>query len=344
MLRKRTLPWLIFVVSALFMLLGWYVTRPDLDGVELDGVPEEPIDEPAPEEPTTIKVAALLVFSPVLSHGQEVELRLVGEPQVFAPGVISLPESNDEYLSLSPNGEHAVFTRREGRTTHLWESRLTDAGWIEPELVSFSGDFNDNRGTFSPDGSQLFFASDRPSTVGTDPSQSLEIWVVDRTAVGWGKPRRLGPAVNGDQHDTHPAVARSGNLYFVRWGDTETDIYVAEWTGDGYAEARPIGHGINTEGPESHPYVDPDERFLIFTPTDREGDYGGGDIYVSYRTESGWTAGANLGPPVSTEWYEYSAKVTPDGRLMFSRAGFGEPEQRPADLYVVDLEIRSTGR
>ena len=56
MLRKRTLPWLIFVVSALFMLLGWYATRPDLDGVELNGVPEEPTDEPAPEpddEPTS---------------------------------------------------------------------------------------------------------------------------------------------------------------------------------------------------------------------------------------------------------------------------------------------------
>ena len=49
MLRKRTLPYIIFVASALFMLLGWYATRPDIDGVELNGVPEEPIDEPTSE-------------------------------------------------------------------------------------------------------------------------------------------------------------------------------------------------------------------------------------------------------------------------------------------------------
>jgi endonuclease/exonuclease/phosphatase family metal-dependent hydrolase len=49
MLRKRTLPYLIFVASALFMLLGWYATRPDTDGGDMNGVPEAPIDEPAPE-------------------------------------------------------------------------------------------------------------------------------------------------------------------------------------------------------------------------------------------------------------------------------------------------------
>ena len=61
MLRKRTLPYIIFVASALFMLLGWYATRPSIDGVDLNDVPEEPDDEPAPEDPSTIKVAAFNV-------------------------------------------------------------------------------------------------------------------------------------------------------------------------------------------------------------------------------------------------------------------------------------------
>ena len=52
MSRKRTLPYIIFVASALFMLLGWYATRPRPDGGDQDGVTEEP---------TTIKVAAFNV-------------------------------------------------------------------------------------------------------------------------------------------------------------------------------------------------------------------------------------------------------------------------------------------
>ncbi|MEN8144096.1 MAG: hypothetical protein ABFS14_04020 [Gemmatimonadota bacterium] len=286
-----------------------------------------------------------LLASPQTLPGQDagIELVVTGEAEVLAPGVVSLPESNDEYLSFSPDMTHAVFTRRARRVTQLYETRWQGDGWTEPSLVPFSGDFSDNRGSFSPDGSRLFFSSNRPVSSGADRSDNLDIWVVDLDPSGWAEPRRLGPAVNGDQNDTHPSVASSGNLYFVRWGDTETDIYVSEWTGGGYAAASALSE-INTEGPDSHPNIDPGERFLVFTPTNREDGFGGGDIYVSYPTDSGWSPGRNLGPPVNTDYYEYSARVTPDGRLSFSRAGFGEPERRPADVYIVDLEIRTTGR
>jgi hypothetical protein len=52
--------------------------------------------------------------------------------------------------------------------------------------------------------------------------------------------------------------------------------------------------------------------------------------------------GSNPGPQINTDYYEYSARVGPDGRITFSRAGFGEPETRPADLYVIDLVERIT--
>jgi len=299
---------------------------------------------------TTVTAAAVLFVaaSPQSVSAQsasntDFRLAVSGAAAVFEPGVISLPETNDEYLSFSPDGQTAVFTRREGRTTHLFETWRSDGSWSEPALISFSGEFSDNRGAFSPDGSRMYFASNRPHTPGSGQSDNLDIWVVSRSADGtWGRPRPLAGPMNTTENESHPSVAVSGNLYFVRWFHSETDIFVSEWTETGYADPRALGETINTAGPDSHPFIDPEERFLLFAPTGREDGFGGGDIYVSYPTESGWSEASNLGPQINTDYYEYSARVGPNGRITFSRAGFGAPEVRPADVYVIDLVERST--
>jgi hypothetical protein len=47
--------------------------------------------------------------------------------------------------------------------------------------------------------------------------------------------------------------------------------------------------------------VSPDESYMIFTTT-RPGDYGGGDLYVSFRGADGyWGEPINLGPEVNSE-------------------------------------------
>lgn len=288
----------------------------------------------------TIAVLCLSVSGQ--ADAQEVEVRLIGQAEVLEPGIISLPDGNDEYLTFSPDGQTAVFTRRSREGTRLFETHLTDDGWSTPQVVSFSGEFSDNRPAFSPDGSRMWFASNRPEKRGGDRSPVLNIWFVDRLEDGsWGEPRSVGSPINSATNDSHPSVASSGNLYFVRWGETPNDVYVAEWTESGFAEPRMLGPAVNTAESDSHPWIDPEERFLLFTPTDREGGYGGGDIYISYRTESGWTEAQNLGTAINSDYYEYSARIGPPGKLTFSRAGFGEPERRPADIYVIDLEVVS---
>ena len=110
MLRKRTLPWLIFVASALFMLLGWYATRPGIDGVDLNGVPEDPIDEPtpgpeeepAPEEPATIKVAAfnIQIFGRAKREKEDVMAILVNITRQF--DLVLIQEIRDSSETTAP--------------------------------------------------------------------------------------------------------------------------------------------------------------------------------------------------------------------------------------------------
>lgn len=114
MLRKRTLPWLIFVASALFMLLGWYATRPDIDGVDLNVVPEESIDEPTPEpedepasepdpeEPATIKVAAfnIQIFGRAKREKEDVMAILVNITRQF--DLVLIQEIRDSSETTAP--------------------------------------------------------------------------------------------------------------------------------------------------------------------------------------------------------------------------------------------------
>lgn len=275
-----------------------------------------------------------------VSAQEPVTIRPVGSASVYLEGIVSLPDTNDEYLTRSPDGSHIVFTRREGRSNLLHETRHVDGGWTEPVPVSFSGPYADSRPAFSPDGRTLWFASNRPLVAGDSSRNDLNIWFAEWSEDGWGEPQPAGPGVNTATNDSHPSVAASGNLYFVRWGEEPNDIYVARRTAAGFATAEKLGPNVNTEASDSHPFIDPDERFLLYAPSDRPDGFGGGDIYVSYRTESGgWTRGENLGTAVNSDYYEYSARIGPDGRMVFSRAGFGEPERRPADLFVIDIDI-----
>ncbi|NQT09136.1 endonuclease/exonuclease/phosphatase family protein, partial [Candidatus Bathyarchaeota archaeon] len=119
MLRKRTLPWLIFVASALFMLLGWYATRPETYGGDLDGIPEDP---------STIKVAAfnIQIFGRTKREKEDVMAILVNITRQF--DLVLIQEIRDSSETTAPlfldmindaEGPEYAYVRspRLGRTT-----------------------------------------------------------------------------------------------------------------------------------------------------------------------------------------------------------------------------------
>lgn len=276
-----------------------------------------------------------------VSMGQETAT----EAQIFEPGVISLPDTWDEYITFSPDGNQLAFNRRGRNLSHrgfrIYISKKENGKWTQPVLAPFSKDpYQDRSPAFSPDGKRIYFSSNRPTNGSTDqPTRRSDIWFSELTDDGWGEPIWLGSEINlPDENEVHPTITKTGNLYFVRWGSTETDVYFSSASGEKYNAPVKMNESINTEGPDSHPHIDPEEKFLIFTPTDRKDGYGGGDIYISYSEGDGeWKAAENIGDAVNSEWYEYSAKISGD-YLYFTRAGFGNPAGKPADIYFVKLD------
>ena len=97
--------------------------------------------------------------------------------------------------------------------------------WTEPEIAPFSGQFHDLGPAFQPDGSRLFFLSDRPNGAG---KQDFNIWYVERLAGGWGEARAMPEPVNSTAQEYGVSVSADGTLYFAsnRPGGTGSfDIY-----------------------------------------------------------------------------------------------------------------------
>ncbi len=79
---------------------------------------------------------------------------LEGKAEIFEPGVISLKDTWDEYISFSPDGTQLSFTRSGKNLPHhdrrIYLSQRFNGEWTEPQLAPFSSDFTDRGSSFSP--------------------------------------------------------------------------------------------------------------------------------------------------------------------------------------------------
>jgi hypothetical protein len=260
------------------------------------------------------------------SSGQEA-------PTVFAPGVIS-DEREQWRITFTPDGKTAYFASSDfffpfTRQATIYESHLRDGTWSTPVVAPFSGRYSDIDPFLSPNGQRLYFSSIRP--VDGVTNGDIDLWMVERTADGWGEPIHLGPEVNSPTADElYPSVSANGTLYFASGPffpqpGRHFDIYSAERDGDGFAPRQALGPGVNTapvaggglqDAWEFNPEITPNGRTLVFTSL-RPGGYGLGDLYVSHLHQGEWSAARNLGPRVNTAADEYHPTLSRDRRTLF---------------------------
>src|ERR1700761_1654541 len=119
-------------------------------------------------------------------------------PSLFGSHVISTED--DEFgITFSPDGKTCFFTKRTPSTISsstyvICSSHLVKGKWTEPAIASFSGKYKDFNPFMAPDGSKLFFISNRPGPGKTTPDG--DIWMVSKRGQGWGEPENIGAPVN----------------------------------------------------------------------------------------------------------------------------------------------------
>jgi len=283
----------------------------------------------------TIQSAALPSDLP--AQGESVIPSLI---ELVAPGVVST-DGGEAFPTLTPDGNSLYFATHERGWTgfHIVVSHLVDGEWTPPTRATFNSSHNDRAPFVSPDGSMLFFSSDRPlPDAASNRAGPFNLWFVTRSSSGdWSDPRPV-PGVNSRANDFHAAVTTGGTLYFSSnrpGGYGQYDLYRAEPDGEGYGAPVNLGPAINTAGEETDVYVSPDESYLIVVATDRAGGIGGDDLWLSARRDGSWEDLVNLGEPVNSSSYEYGPFVSSDGRFLYfttHRRGLGDIVRVPIDL------------
>jgi Tol biopolymer transport system component len=267
---------------------------------------------------------------------------LKGRPHLFGPGVISTPDA-EANASFTPDGATFYFAKHNPGWSHdtIVLSHRRGKNWAEPEVAPFSGLWTDTDPSVSPDGSKLFFASNRPTDGGQAAKTDLDLWYVEHAAIGgWGEPQHIRGAVNSDSMEASPSVTRDGTLYFESSRPTDhpgPHIYRSYRTDDQYdtPEILPFSKEAN----DMNPVVAPDESFIIFFSRDR-GGFGGGDLFVSFhRADGSWSSPKNLGSPINSSSFESAPGLSPDGRtLYFTSDRIDGPPTRTRRVNYRELE------
>lgn len=268
-------------------------------------------------------------------------------PRPFAPGMISTAR-DEGGVAVYPGGREIYFwvvERRSGGVgTTFYVTRRRDGGWTRPEALPLSGTYLDGYIALHPDGSRMYFQSNRP----IDPSESTfehNIWYVERVGDGWSEPRSMGRPINGRHITGGASVTRDGTMYFTMMdvdGRGASDLYRSRYVNGAYQEPERLPAGVNAFHQNCDSYVAPDESYLVFTAFPRSGNQNNpGGLYISFRdAEGGWSDAREIGPPVKSESNFGSATIAPDGRYLF----FGrrdDANNRGLDVYWVATEVLS---
>ncbi|MEO8276233.1 MAG: hypothetical protein ABI639_08425 [Thermoanaerobaculia bacterium] len=273
-------------------------------------------------------------------------------PKLFAEGVISTED--DEFGgSFSPDGKTVYFSRSAPHSYHyaILESHFVRGKWTTPVVPSFSGQFTDSDPIYSPDGTRMFWSSDRP--VDGKTKHDYDIWMVEKTASGrWSAPKHLPAPIASEGSEYCASMARDGTLYFSSSRDGGEfgliQAYRSRYENGAWSPPENLSREMN--GPEMagafydlDVFVDPDQRFVLLGSQRPEG-LGNFDVYISWNRDGKWSKPFHPDAPLNSAARDYAPHISPDGRYLFysSERGLGL-ETLPAPLSYSELRARLHG-
>jgi len=217
-------------------------------------------------------------------------------PELFAKELSSLVDHEGpvcfdrttETVYFSRNatiGGKEKFAKDKTQKTRIYSSKKVNGVWSEPEALPFNNnEFDDFHPVISIDGDKLFFASNRPGSLG-----STDIYVSYRVGESWSEPVNLGPGVNTTGREAFPFIHADNTLYFasdaMEGGQGGFDMYYAIMENDQWTKPVNLGSPFNTIGDDFGLIVDLN-KINGYYSTNGSGGKGGDEIF-SFHTENG---------------------------------------------------------
>ena len=211
--------------------------------------------------------------------------------KVDAGAVQLLPEFRNEEglnqaaLAISPDGNTLIYARGNSTSskdypeTTLFASYFRGAGFTQPIWMPLNEEDTwwNSTPAFSVDGTELYFASNRPGGFG-----GVDLYKATKLANGdFGNAVNLGSTVNTAGNELFPHPAKDGKFFFASDGHPgfgKLDLFVAEKNSDGKQVVTNLGKNFNSNRDDFGIFFAeyPKSGFIS---SNREGGKGDDDIY-----------------------------------------------------------------
>ena len=270
----------------------------------------------------TVIAAVLFMSSTFVGLGQNVSFDYFGLPrpgnnvELFAPDIVSLKNSKEKSVAISPRGDEVFFSAgKSWPECKIMRVKKVNNRWSKPEVAEFSSDCYATEPAFSPDGKYLYYSSSK----GMQDIKQYSIWRVEKVGNGWGKPKKVIDITDPDILEFHPTITKKGTVYFCYWNSQKQtgSIYKSKFTGKTYSKPEKVDLPFNVPGSDTDPFIDPEEKYIITASAGQAGK-GGYDVYIFYNKGNGvWSSPADLGDRFNTPEDEDSFDISPDGKYIF---------------------------
>ena len=202
-------------------------------------------------------------------------LLLVGPAQLWLPDQVSTPKS-EVRITFSPDGKRMLWGAigwSDGvGGWDIYESERSTSGWSKPHVVSFDSTANDFDPSFAPDGSGVYFFSNRDGGFGKD---DIYFAPFDRDTGSYGAAKNLGATINSAGDEWAPVVSPDGKrLMFAsdgHGGRGKHDLFIAHRHGAGWGKIENLA-ALNTPDEDFDATFLHDGHSIVYTSGNFEKD------------------------------------------------------------------------
>lgn len=144
--------------------------------------------------------------------------------------------------------------------------------------------------------------------------------MVSQAANGaWKKSKSIGSQINGGDQTFLGGSSPSLDVVILRpeTYDNSGDLLLSDLEKKRYAIPLKLGANVNGEKSVEASGCISTSGDTLFFASDREGGFGGYDIYYSLRIGDDWGVPQNLGPNINTPYDDEYPMLSPDGRTLY---------------------------
>lgn len=175
---------------------------------------------------------------------------------------------------LSLRKKEFFITKNDNGNKKLYSIAFKDGKWSDPVKLgpTVNTKAGETNACISPDGSTLYFSSNREGGYG-----GYDLYACERLSDGsWSKPINLGPSVNTAYDEQSPFISSdAATLYFSSQGHNTMggyDVFYSTLSDDGlWSDAINIGYPINTPQDDLFYIPSSDETKAFYSSTKEEG-------------------------------------------------------------------------